>query len=156
MEDSESLDESFENVSVPSFLSSIQFDRPAAPPSGPRSQRQPPMFPLRPTPPCPKLHEQFCLAGLFDLIRLPNPRACPPRAAPPSQARAAPLRHHPSHPLAAPHPPPCSRPPSARISVQSTATTAQDRASILSQGTTTFRTTTSSCASVSSVTAIHD
>ena len=162
-EDGESLDESFENVSAPSsFLPSPSFPlRPPPIPSGkpiatkqppppPPLLSQPPKLPQRPivhtrgpmnssspspvtsgvgTPVLTRTNSASSSSQSHQSTR----RAPPPP--PPSTAIAIPSTN-------APHP--RSRPPSARISVQSTATTSSDRSSLFSQGTTTSRSSISS------------
>ncbi|KAI9511108.1 hypothetical protein F5148DRAFT_975722 [Russula earlei] len=153
-EDGESLDESFEDVSAPSFfLPPITLPpRPQKPPGQPalavatpkQPAPQPPKLPQRPgSSPSPVLSG----VSLPVLTRIPSPSSS--SLSLPSTRRVPPPP--PVPPAAPPHPPlhPRSRPPSARTSVQSTTTTASDRSSVFSQSTTTSRTSASSRASVS-------
>ena len=168
-EDGESLDESFENVSAPSsFLPPPSF--PPRPPSMPgksafalATKQPPPPPPSQPPklPQRPITHPRSTTNNLAPHSSSPSPvtsgvgtpvltrtnsasssshshqstrRAPPPP--PPSAAIAIPSNTNAPHAR--------SRPPSARISVQSTATTSSDRSSLFSQGTTTSRSSISS------------
>ena len=168
-EDGESLDESFENVSAPSsFLPPPSFPPRPPPMSGksafalttkqppPPPPSQPPKLPQRPI-----IHLRGTTNNLASQSSSPSPvnsgvgtpvltrtnsasssshshqstRRVPPPP-PPSAAIAIPSNINASRAR--------SRPPSARISVQSTATTSSDRSSLFSQGTTTSRSSISS------------
>ncbi|KAH9993831.1 hypothetical protein BJV77DRAFT_997098 [Russula vinacea] len=143
-EDSESLDESFENISAPSsFLSSSFLSSTTLTP------RQPPLSSGKPalglatkqSPPPPPSSQPPSYPSQF--LHLPpkyTPCTTPTAPSAAAAAVAIPTTNAPR---------PRSRPPSARTSVQSTATTTSDRSSLFSQGTTTSRTSISSRASVS-------
>jgi hypothetical protein len=170
-EDGESLDESFENVSAPSsFLSPSSFPlrTPSMSPGKPAlvlATKKPPPPPPLPSP-APKLpqrpitHPRGSANSFASHSSSPSPvtsgggtpvltrnnsasssshshqstRRVPPPP-PPSAAIAIPSTNA---------PPARSRPPSARTSVQSTATTSSDRSSLFSHGTTTSHSSISS------------
>ncbi|KAH9001005.1 hypothetical protein EDB92DRAFT_1938779 [Lactarius akahatsu] len=155
-EDGESLDESFENVSAPSsFLPPITLPpRPPKPPGNPTVT-----VPSKPPPPPlpPKLPQRqqrgSTASSLASRGSSPSSTTSPALALTPSGSSSTPSlastrRVPPPLPITTPPPPPPprSRPPSARTSVQSTATTASDRSSLFS---TTSRTSISSRTSVS-------
>ncbi|KAH9026774.1 hypothetical protein EDB85DRAFT_163482 [Lactarius pseudohatsudake] len=154
-EDGESLDESFENVSAPSsFLPPITLPpRPPKPPGNPTVT-----IPSKPPPPLPpKLPQRqqrgSTASSLASRGSSPSSTPSPALALTPSGSSSTPSlastrRAPPPLPITTPPPPPPprSRPPSARTSVQSTATTASDRSSLFS---TTSRTSISSRTSVS-------
>ena len=73
------------------------------------------MLPRRPTPQARKLHEQFCLAGLFDLVMLANHRALPCESSSPlaTMSRVAPPPG--THPTRLTPHTQRSRPPSAHL-----------------------------------------
>ncbi|KAI0247939.1 hypothetical protein BJV78DRAFT_1285154 [Lactifluus subvellereus] len=163
-EDGESLDESFEDVSAPSvFLPPITLPpRPPKPPGAlalvtatKQSPAQPPKLPQRPP-----SQPRGPASGLASHGPSPPPSSITPGAISPapmltpstsgsSVSHTSTRRLPPPPPPITSAPPPRSRPPSARTSVQSTATTASDRSSLVSQATTTSRTSLSSRTSFS-------
>ncbi|KAH8980355.1 hypothetical protein EDB86DRAFT_569055 [Lactarius hatsudake] len=154
-EDGESLDESFENVSAPSsFLPPITLPpRPPKPPGNPTVTSKPPPPPLPPK--LPQRQQRGSTASsLASRGSSPSSSPSPALALTPSGSSsstpslASTRRVPPPVPITTPPPPPPprSRPPSARTSVQSTATTASDRSSLFSI---TSRTSISSRTSVS-------
>ena len=159
-EDGESLDESFENVSAPSsFLPPITLPpRPPKPPAAGSKPPPPPIPPKLPQRP-PSQQRGSGTSSLASRGSSPSSISSPILALTPSGSSSAPSltstntrRVPPPLPITSPPPPPhprSSRPPSARTSVQSTATTTSitsDRCSLFS---TTSRTSFSSRTSVS-------
>jgi hypothetical protein len=138
IEDGESLDESFENVSAPSsFLPPITL--PPRPPKPPAAASKPPPPPLPPK--LPQRPPGSAASSLASRGSSPSSLSSPVLALAPSSSSSAPSltttrRAPPPLPITSPPPPPPprSRPPSARTSVQSTATTtsASDRSSLFS------------------------
>ncbi|KAH9009226.1 hypothetical protein EDB83DRAFT_2681117 [Lactarius deliciosus] len=140
-EDGESLDESFENVSAPSsFLPPITLPpRPLKPPGNPTVTSKPPPPPLPPKLPQ-RQQRGSAASSLASRGSSPSSTTSPALALTPSGSSsstpslASTRRVPPPLPITSPPPPPPprSRPPSARTSVQSTATTASDRSSLFS------------------------
>ncbi|KAF8503254.1 hypothetical protein F5888DRAFT_1660127 [Russula emetica] len=159
-EDGESLDESFENVSAPSsFLPSPSFPLrpPSVPPGKPAlllaTKQPPPPPPLLSQPPRlpqrPIIQPRGSTNSFASHSSSPSPVTSGVGTPVLTRTNSASSSSH-SHQTAIAIPP-CtnaprarSRPPSARTSVQSTATTSSDRSSLFSQGTTTSRSSISS------------